>query len=289
MPSYNFVCYWEDKMRYFWLPVIFLSMMLFGCGAVQNSDSAGAESAVSGARANAFNPWLNEKLPNLRPLSDDGAKMLGSLGARAQTIEGEAKHRKNWRDEIYPVVFGDRKAPGELIVLLNFSSPESEKVWRAVVESSKSLQPSQCKIVVYGRSQENYGTDLMGLAIWLSHSRPGQAMSWLTYALSRWNEVKAAQKAAGKLKQFTNEYDATATAQDFPIHYGYLSHIQPPVPASQELAVAKYCYNAGNVNMYQATQVCQYYGVSSLPAVIADGKVLGKISAASILSALSGR
>lgn len=212
--------------------------------------------------------------------------MLGSLGAKAQTIEGEAAHRKNWRDEIYPVVYGDKNAPGEIIVLLNFSSPESEQVWQAVVGASKSLSPSTCKIVVFGKSDENYGTDLMGLAIWLTHSRPGQAMSYLTYALKRWNEVKNAQRSSGGVKKFTNEYDATATASDYPIHYGYLSRLNPPVPASQELAVAKYCYDAGSVNTYQATQICQYYGVKSLPAVIVNGKVLGKVSTDSILAAL---
>lgn len=275
-------------MKYFWLPVILLSAMMFGCGAAQQPYPAAPDlsAGAPGGKANAFNPWLADKLPNLRQPSDDVAKMLGTLGAKAQTIEGEAKYRKNWRDEIYPVVFGDRKAPHEIIAVLNFSNPESEKVWHAVMQASKSLQPSQCKIVVYGRSDENYGTDLMGLAIWLAYSRPGQAMPWLSYALSRWNQVKAAQKSSGAVKQFTNEYDATATAQDFPIHYGYLSHIKPPVPASHELQVAKYCYNAGNVNMYQATQVCRYYGISKLPAVVADGKILRKVSAEAILSAI---
>lgn len=273
-------------MRYFWLPVVLLSALMFGCGAAQQTDSPGAPAAAIGASANAFNPWLNDKLPNLRQPSNDGAKMLNSLGAKAQSIEGEAKYRKNWRDEIYPVVFGDRKSPHEIIVILNFSNPDSDAVWQAVVTAAKSLTPSQCKIAVYGRSDENYGTDLMGLAIWLAHSRPGQAMPWLTYALNRWNKIKAAQKSTGVVKKFTNEYDATATAQDYPIHYGYLSHLQPPIPTSQELAVAKYCYNAGNVNMYQATQVCSYYGVSKLPAVIVDGKVLEKVSANAILAAL---
>lgn len=275
-------------MKYFWLPVVLLSVLMFGCGAAQQRDepAAPAATAALGASANAFNPWMNAELPHLRQLSDSGAKMLGSLGAKAQTIEGEAKHRKNWRDEIYPVVFGDRKAPHEIIVVLNFSNPNSEAVWKAVASAAKSLRPADCKIVVYGKSDENYGTDLMGLGIWLVHSRPGQAMPWLSYALNRWNNVKAAQKSVGTVKKFTNEYDATATAQDYPIHYGYLSHLKPPVPASQELAVAKYCYNAGNVNMYQATQVCSYYGVSKLPAVIVDGKVLGKVSANAILAAL---
>lgn len=274
-------------MKQFWLPVLLLSALLFGCGASQQPEATGgADSAVFNAQANAFNPWMAAELPNLRPPSETGAKMLGSLGAKAQTIEGEARHRKNWRDEIYPIVYGDRKAPNEIIALLNFSNPESEAAWKAVVAASKSLQPQNCKIVVFGRSDENYGTDLMGMTIWMVHSRKGQAMQWLSYALGRWNAAKAAQKASGQVKKFTNEYDAVASNQDYPIIYGYLAKAQPPIPASQELALSRYCYNAGNVNMYQATQVCQYYGISQLPAVVVNGRALGKISANAILAAL---
>ncbi len=271
--------------------VLCLAVMLMGCGAASNGSSDnGADmvqaTATPGSGTNAFNPYMTEKLPNTRQTTAEGQSMLGRLGGRAQSIEGEAAHRKNWREEIYPVVFGERNAPNEILVVLNFSNPESENVWKQVVEASKSISPAQCKIVVYGQSSENYGTDLMGLAIWIAHSRKGQAMPWLSYALGRWNAVKAAQRSSGSEKKFTNEYDATATAQDLPIHYGYLSHLKPPVPANQELAVAKYCYDAGNVNMYQAMQVCQYYGVQKVPAVIVDGRVLGKVSAGSILAAL---
>lgn len=271
-------------MKNLWLPVLLLATLLFGCGAGQNGDTLVTDEP--GGRANDFNPWLREKLPNTRQLSPDGQKMLGALGAKAQSIEGETKYRKNWRGEIYPVVFGEAKAPHEIIVVLNFSEPACEQLWQAVTEASKSLQPSQCKIVLYGKSDENYGTDLTGMAIWLAHSRKGQAMPWVTYALSHWNRSKAAQKSAGQVKRFTSEYDSAPTPHDFPIHTGYLPRIQPPIPANQELAVAKYCYDAGNVNMYQATQVCQYYGVKKLPAVIVDGRVLSKVSADSILAAL---
>lgn len=275
-------------MKQFLLPLVIIAALVSGCAS---SDSATASpdvalSSTPGGGANAFNPYMNAKLPNIRQLPPESQKMLQSLGAKAQSIEGEAAHRKNWRDEIYPIVYGDRKAPHEIMVVLDFSNPDSQRVWQDVVKASKSLSPSQCKIVVFGRSRENYGTDLMGLAIWIAHSRKGQAMPYLSYALARWNEVKAAQKAQGQPKKFTNEYDATAKASDYPIHYGYLSRLNPPVPANQELAVAKYCYNAGSVNMYQAMQVCQYYGASSIPAVIVDGKVLKKVSPDAILAAL---
>lgn len=271
-------------MRNFIFPLFIACLVLLGCGASSLDSSIGSVSASGDG--NVFNPYMNDKLPNLRQLSDEGHNMLSSLGARVQSIEGEAAHRKNWREEIYPVVFGEKKAPHEILVILNFSSPDSEAAWKAVEEASKSLSPQQCKIVVFGRSAENFGTDLMGFAIWLAHSRPGQAMSFLDYALSSWNQVKAAQKRNGNVKKFTNEYDATATAQDLPIHYGYFSKINPPIPASQQTAVARYCYNAGSVNMYQANQICQYYGINKLPAVIVDGKILQKISSAGILSAL---
>uniref|UniRef100_UPI0026129734 hypothetical protein n=1 Tax=uncultured Desulfovibrio sp. TaxID=167968 RepID=UPI0026129734 len=242
--------------------------------------------AAPGGGVNAFNPYMQTKLPNTRELTAEGQRMLGAMGGAMPTIEGEAAHRRNWRDEIYPVVFGERTAPHEILVLLDFSSPRSAEVWKAVVKASRSLSPQQCKIAVFGNSTENYGTDLLGLAIWIAHSRPGQAMPYLTYALDRWNEVKAAQRRAGNVRTFKNEYDATASATDYPIHYGYLSRLRPPVPAADELDVARYCYDAGNVNMYQTTQLCRYYGVNELPAVIVDGRPLGKVSADAILKAL---
>lgn len=273
-------------MRRFILPLMFLAVMLGGCAAAQQDDFTAAAVISAGGSANAFNPFMQSALPNMRTPTSEGQAMLGAMGGKGQSIEEEARHRKYWRNEIYPVVFGDPKAPGEIIVLLNFANPASEKVWQAVTAASKSLTPSQCKIAVFGRSTETYGTDLMGMAIYLVHARPGQAMPWLTYALNRWNAAKTAQKQAGTVKKFANEYDAVAKSSDLPIPFGYYSRLNPPITASQELALSKYCYDAGNVNMYQANQICQYYGVSSLPAVIVNGKVLGKVTSGSILAAL---
>lgn len=275
-------------MRRFALPLMLLVMMLFGCGAATHDESTGAAIAGSplGAQADAFNPFLQSKLPNTRIPTSDGQAMLGAMGGKGQSIEEEARHRKHWRNEVYPVVFGDTKAPNEVIVVLDFANPASEKAWQAVTAAAKDMSPSRCKIVVFGRSSETYGTDLMGMTVYLTHARPGQAMPWLTYALNRWNVAKAAQKQAGTVKKFANEYDAVASPKDLPIPFGYYSRLNPPVTANQELALSRYCYDAGNVNMYQANQVCQYYGVSSLPAVIVNGKILGKISAGSILAAV---
>ncbi len=274
------------------VPALMMTLLLLGCAATGREGTGSApeqvalSAAAPGGGANAFNPYMQTKLPNTRELTAEGQRMLGAMGGAMPTIEGEAAHRRNWRDEIYPVVFGERTAPHEILVLLDFSSPRSAEVWKAVVKASRSLSPQQCKIAVFGNSTENYGTDLLGLAIWIAHSRPGQAMPYLTYALDRWNEVKAAQRRAGNVRTFKNEYDATASATDYPIHYGYLSRLRPPVPAADELDVARYCYDAGNVNMYQTTQLCRYYGVNELPAVIVDGRPLGKVSADAILTAL---
>lgn len=281
-------------MRKRFVLALMLTSLLLGCamsgGSGQENTGAVAQGAVSstasGGGANVFNPYMQTRLPNTRGLTAEGQQMLGNIGGDVPTIEGESAYRKNWREEIYPVVFGDRQAPHEILVLLNFSNPKSIEVWKAVVAASRSISPKQCKIAVFANSNENYGTDLMGLAIWIAHSRPGQAMPFLTYALERWNEVKTAQRRAGSVKSFKNEYDATVLPTDYPIHYAYFSRLKPPVPAADELNVAKYCYDAGNVNMYQTTQLCRYYGISELPAVVVDGKALNKVSADAILKAL---
>ena len=284
-------------MRKDLLSVLCGILLLAGCGAGGNSGAAvmvGDEpagevatlsSGISG-KTNVFNPYMQKKLPNIRGLSSDGTKILGTMGGHAQSIEGEAAHRRHWREEIYPVVFGDPKSPHEVLVLLDFASPQSAAVWRAVMDAARMLPANQCKIAVFGNSRENYGTDLMGLAIWISYSRRGQAMPFLSYALERWNAVKAEQRSQGGAKIFRNEYDATAKPSDYPIHYAYLTRLQPPVPAGSELDVAKYCYDAGNVNMYQTMQISRYYGVGALPAVIVDGRPLQRISAQAIVNAM---
>ena len=199
----------------------------------------------------------------IKALADVCEKMLKDAGEPPHHVEG---HR------------------GGTWVLLDFGNPASAKVWQQVVEASRSLNPAQCKIVVFGNSRENYGTDLMGLAIWISYQRKGQAMSYLTYALDRWNEVKAGQKRTrGKAIPFTNEYDATVQPTDFPIHYAYLQRLNPPVPASQEMDVTSYCYDAGSVNMYQAVQLARHYKLSGLPALVADGRVIPASSSASAI------
>lgn len=258
-----------------------LSLLVCGlisaCGLMGGNGSAGltpAAQAAPAAKANAFNPWMNKSLPNTRTLSAEGLAMVQAMGADRQSIEDEAAHRPHWREEIYPVFFGNRTAPHEIIVLLDFAAPDSARVWQAVRDASARLSPADVKIAVFAKNSENYGTDLMGMGIWISYERKGQAMDYMSHALSEWNRIKAAQKKQGRSVPFTNEYDATVTSTDLPIHYAFMGKLRPAVPSSQELDVARYCYNAGNVNMYQAVQISRYYGVKRIPAVIVDGRVL---------------
>ena len=257
-----------------------------GKGDTGPKEKVNLASGVQNAKANAFNPYLRSSLPNLRTNDSESQAMLQKMGGKDTSIEGEAAYRPQWKQEIYPVFFGDPKAPHEVLVLLDFASPQSEKVWQAVAEASRSVSPQQCKVAVFANSKEYYGTDLMGMGIWISHSRPGQAMQYMSYALSRWNEIKAAQKKKGRVVAFNNEYDATAESSDYPIHYSYMTKLRPPVNPAEELAVGKYCYNAGNVNLYQAQQIAQYFGIKNLPAVVVDGNVLSSVSASAILKAM---
>lgn len=288
------VQYLEVAMHGFLLVMLCL-FCLQGCGARGGNDGGAAQDMAQASspaaglsdRVNAYNPYMRDALPSLRSASSEGQAMLAHMGGRIPTIEREAAHRPHWKNEIYPVVFGDVRAPHEILVLLDFASPQSEKIWQSVAEAARSLDPRQCKIVVLANSKEYYGTDLMGMAIWISYSRPGQAMPYLTYAMSRWNAVKAAQKKSrGQAARFNNEYDATVNSTDLPIHYSYMSQLRPPVRESDEFSIGKYCYDAGNVNLYQAEQISRFYGAGKLPAVIADGKVLSSVSAASILKAV---
>lgn len=171
--------------------------LISACGLMGGNGSADltpAAQAAPAAKANAFNPWMNKSLPNTRTLSAEGMAMVQAMGADRQSIEDEAAYRPHWREEIYPVFFGNKTAPHELIVLLDFASPDSARVWQAVRDASAKLSPADAKIAVFAKNSENYGTDLMGMGIWISYERKGQAMDYMSHALSEWNRIKAAQK-----------------------------------------------------------------------------------------------
>jgi hypothetical protein len=245
------------------------------------------QTAVAAGEVNAFNPYINTVLPSTRQAFSDNAEMLRQMGADAHRIENEAAYRRHWREELYPVVFGDARAPHEILILLDFAEPLSEKAWQAVVTATRSLSPTQTKVVVFGNSKEKYGTDLMGFAIWLSYSHKTEVMPWLGHSLARWNAIKAGQKhLKGRAVPFDNEYDATLSPGDYPMIYSYVEKMRPRVPLNEEQALSRYCYEAGNVNLYQATQVSEYYEVKALPAVIVDGRHLDAPSAETIILAL---
>ena len=270
-----------SKFVFLWL--LCVGLVLTGCAAQDiPHEQAEASASVGGGRANAFNPYLQKQLPNTRTLSSEGR----AFGGAAVSIEAEAAHRPHWREELYPVLFGRPTAPHEILVVLDYAKPQSRTMWHAVEQAVKSLSPEQCKVVVFARNSENYGTDLMGLAIWSAWARKGQGMSCLGQTLDAWHEAKAAQRSAGKSKPFNNEYDS-AVGNGYPIHYNWLMKQRPAISENDELQLVRYCYDAGNVNMYQAVQVMRYYGIASLPAMLVDGKALGNVTPASIVAALA--
>ncbi|MDD2967900.1 MAG: hypothetical protein PHN64_10565 [Desulfovibrionaceae bacterium] len=248
-----------------------LSCLLFFCLAA----FVLAPSAALAGKANAFNPFVNSTLPNMRAPSAEDKSAMQAFGAHETTLQKEAAYRNTWKAELYPVLWGKAQAAGEILVLLDFSQPASEQVWQAALQASKKLDPAQNKLVLFGQSREQYATDLLGLGIWIASMRDGkQAADYMTFALHRWNEVKKGQRAAGHSKPFTNEYDAVLSDTELPLHYAYMKKIRPAIAEPDELPLAKYCYEAGGVNVYQTTQIRQYYGVQALPAVVVNGTVL---------------
>lgn len=264
--------------------ILSFACFLSACGG--HGISSGGQTTIggtaAGGQANAFNPYMQKKLPNTRGLSVEGQ----AFGGQPVTIEAEAAHRPHWREEIYPVVFGRATAPHEILVVLDFAKPQSWTVWQAVAKATTSLSPEACKVVVFALNSENYGTDLMGMAIWHIWARNGQAMAWLDFAFREWHAAKAAQRKSGRAQVFNNEYDS-AVAGGYPIHYRWLMGLKPAVPEQDELRITRYCYDAGNVNMFQTVQINKFYGINSMPAVLVDGKGLSNVSAESIREALA--
>ncbi len=234
---------------------------------------------------NTFNPHMHEKLPTPRT-SNDTTKFAKSLGGRASSLQEEVQHRPYWKAEVYPIVFGNAKAKHEILVFLDYASVYSENLWREVVQAAKSLNPHNVKIVVFAKSAEAYGTDLMGGGIWMAHIRPESAFDYFTFTLRAWNAAKEKQKAKGIVRPFMREYDAVGSNSDYPILYDYLHKVRPSIPSKDHVSIAQYAFNAGNVNGYQAEFAADYYDVASFPALVIDGDVLKKVNAESIVKAV---
>lgn len=217
-------------------------------------------------------------MPSSRSVKGEDAKILQAIGGKPRSIAADAAHRPHWREELYPVLQGSMTAPHEVLVVLDMASPKARTVWAKVREVAAGMPQEKARFVFFGKSRELYATDLTGLAIWAARERKGQAMEYVTWALKRWDEVKAGQKAAGRVKAFNNEYDAVVTRKDYPMVFVAMERFKPAVPSKDQSGLARYAYDAGNVNLYQTTEVCAYYGLDDGCGVIVDGRVVSNLS-----------
>ncbi len=236
--------------------------------------------------ANAFNTFTGRELPSSRTPKGEEAEILRQMGGRPRSIAADTAYRQNWRQELYPCLWGSVRAPHEVLVLLDFASPASRPLWEAVVGATRKVSPDKARVVLFGRSAEPYATDLVGMAIWASMERQGQAMDFVSWALRRWDEIKAVQRNKGIRRIFRHEYDAVASPRDYPMTFTAMTRFKPPVPEQQQSELARYVYDAGNVNMFQATEVCTFYKAGSTPALVVDGVVYTKMTAEQLTSLL---
>lgn len=230
------------------------------------------------ADANAFNPYTGKPMPTARVVKGEDVKILRAIGAKPRSIATDAAHRPHWREELYPVLQGSMTAPHEVLVVLDMASPKARTVWARVSEVAKATAPEKARFVLFGKSRELYATDLTGMAIWAARERKGQAMDYVSWALRRWDEIKAGQKAQGRVRPFNHEYDAVVTRKDYPMAFVAMERFKPPVPARDQSELARYAYDAGNVNLFQTTEVCAYYGLKDECGVIVDGKIVSDLS-----------
>ncbi len=237
---------------------------------------------------NDYNPYMNERLPT-KQFRGESADLVESMGARASSLQEEARHRQLWKQEVYPIVFGEARAPHEIIFFLDYAKAESEALWLHIVTAARSLDPRMCKIVVMAKNSEHYGTELMGGGIWVAHNRPSSAMEYFTYTLQRWNTAKKNLTAKGVRRPFVYEYDATSSPTEQPILYSYLELVRPQVPAAQMPSIVKHAFDAGNINMYQAVTASEAYDVKTFPAVVVNGRRLKNVNAQAIVKAVGKR
>ncbi len=243
-----------------------------------------ASVAIAG-EANLFNPYMHDRLP-AQSLNNDGANMAKSLGGKNSNLQDEASHRQYFRQEVYPIVFGNAKSINELIVFIDYANKQSANLWSQVITASKTLNPQNCKIVVFAKNSEAYGTELMGGGIWIAYARAAYALDYFNYSLHRWNEVKQTLQARGVNRPFVYEYDATANKKEYPILYSYLTHVKPEIPQNDYMNITKYAFDAGNINMFQAVMAAKEYDVETFPAIVVNGKLLNEPSAQNIIAAL---
>ena len=93
--------------------------------------------------------------------------------------------------------------------------------------------------------------------------------------MQRWDSIKQGLKKQGKARPFHNEYDAVLTRKDYPMVFVAMEKcFKPRVAAAEQSNLATYAYEAGNINLFQASEVCRYYELKSQSGLIVDGEVL---------------
>ena len=247
----------------------------------------GPAQALADGAANAFNPYTGKAMPSSRKVKGEDSKILEALGGTQRSIATDAAYRPHWKEEAYPVLKGTMDARHEVLLVLDMADPAARPLWKTVRAAMDRLPAAQARLVLFARSAELYATDLTGLAIWACRERPGQAISYLSWALQRWDDIKAAQRRKGTVRPFNNEYDAVLSRKDYPLAFVAMnSCFKPRVPEKDQSRLAAYIYEAGNINLYQATEVCRYYELETPSGLIVDGKVVDRGISASALKAL---
>lgn len=244
------------------------------------------ESCLALAANDVFNPYRHDMLATSSVMAETDKRLLDQIGGQRYSLQQEVRFRPHWKSEVYPIIFGDPDAPGEILVFLDYAVPQSQKLWQELMLASHSLDPRQVKIVIMGKSREKYAIELMGGAIWLARQQPKLVFDYFRLTLDRWNSMKQLQRQReGKARPFHYEYDAVAAPTDYPILYIALKQLLPTISEDAQRTLFKDAYNAGNVNCYQAVDAARYYDVKSFPAVVVNGRLLSSPAAAQIVAA----
>lgn len=203
--------------------VLVSGLLLGGCGGMSTGDTGPREkvnlaSGVQNAKANAFNPYLHTSLPNLRANDAESQAMLQKWAAGQPPSKVKPRTGPSGSRKFIPYFLAIPKRRTKCWCRLRILPRRRVKRFgRRWQRPAALFRPSSARWR-YLPTVRNI-TEPISWA-WASGflTRPGQAMQYMTYALSRWNEVKAAQKKKGRVAAFNNEYDATAESSDFPIH-----------------------------------------------------------------------
>ncbi len=131
-------------------------VLLAGCAGLSGypQDTSALSISAPGGGTNAFNPYMQSELPNLREQQERGRQMLGHLGGKVQSIEEEARHRKIGGMNFIQWSLGTRKRRMKSLLCSILPNLPAKTCGKPLFPQSKSLSPKQCKIVVFGKSSE---------------------------------------------------------------------------------------------------------------------------------------